>query len=338
MGSEGRQFSCYTVVKNKYWPPKVPSGGNFGCEKYTLAYLYEEYKFGNNIWTKTNISKDLCRYLFTRLIFYRHPETDFIVSYTRQPPFDLNILTYPGCHPHQLLQAKHKKIIYSKFTKPNGKYKTKIIIKPPKQMINKWFFTSDFCKHGLFLIKAAAMNLNYSYLGCCNQNQLANCLSLNINFYSHAGWAGTHATAYKPYTTAPDTIWVTYPGKTERTQITGMNRDYSSSVALATGWFQPKILQASQLFTTQTTPTATRPVAAARYNPNKDPGTGNKIYLTSIFADTYKPPTTDKMLLLENLPIWLGLYGFTDYVRTVKTTRIFKTVTISHPKLDYIAL
>ncbi len=58
MGSEGRQFSCYTVVKNKYWPPKVPSGGNFGCEKYTLAYLYEEYKFGNNIWTKTNISKE----------------------------------------------------------------------------------------------------------------------------------------------------------------------------------------------------------------------------------------------------------------------------------------
>nr|UHM27336.1 MAG: ORF1 [Torque teno midi virus] len=324
MGSEGRQFSCYTVVKNKYWPPKVPSGGNFGCEKYTLAYLYEEYKFGNNIWTKTNISKDLCRYLFTRLIFYRHPETDFIVSYTRQPPFDLNILTYPGCHPHQLLQAKHKKIIYSKFTKPNGKYKTKIIIKPPKQMINKWFFTSDFCKHGLFLIKAAAMNLNYSYLGCCNQNQLANCLSLNINFYSHAGWAGTHVTAYKPYPTVPDTIWVTYPGKTEKTQITGMNASYTSSVALATGWFQPKILQASQLFTSQSAPTATRPVAAARYNPNKDPGTGNKIYLTSIFADTYKPPTTDKMLLLENLPIWLGLYGFTDYVRTVKTTDFLK--------------
>nr|UHM27309.1 MAG: ORF1 [Torque teno midi virus] len=321
MGSEGRQFSCYTVVKNKYWPPKVPSGGGFGCEKYTLSYAYEEYKFGNNIWTKSNISKDLCRYLLAKLVFFRAPETDFIVSYTRQPPFDLNILTYPGCHPHQLLQSKHKKIIYSKFTKPNGKYKYKMIIKPPKQMINKWFFTSDFCKQGLFLLKGAALNLNYSYLGCCNSNQLANVLSLNINFYHHAAWAQVLTESpYKPYSTAPDPIWAKYPNSTEKKQITGMNTDYSSSVNLKTGWFRPEILQASQLFQTATAATATRAVGAARYNPNKDAGRGNKVYLTSIFADTYKPPTTDKMLVIEDLPIWLALYGFTDYVRTVKTS------------------
>lgn len=325
MGTEGRQFSCYTVVKNKYWPPKVPSGGGFGCEKYSLSYAYEEYKFGNNIWTKTNVSKDLCRYLLAKLVFFRAPETDFIVSYTRQPPFDLNILTYPSCHPHQLLQSKHKKIIYSKFTKPNGKYKYKMIIKPPKQMINKWFFTSDFCKQGLFLLKGAALNLNYSYLGCCNSNQLANVLSLNINFYQHAAWAHvTQTTPYKPYSTAPDTIWAKYPNSPDKKELTGMNADYSSSVNLKTGWFRPEILQASQLFQTKSGATATRAVAAARYNPNKDAGTGNKVYLTSIFADTYKPPATDKMLVVEDLPIWLALYGFTDYVRTVKTSDFLK--------------
>nr|UHM27211.1 MAG: ORF1 [Torque teno midi virus] len=326
MGAEGRQFSCFTSVKNKYWPPKVPSGGGFGCEQYTVKYLYEQYQAGNNIWTKSNQYKDLIRYMRCRITFFRAPETDFIVSFSRQPPFELNKFTYPSCHPHQQLLAKHKKIIYSLQTKPNGRYKTSIVIKPPKQMLNKWFFTSNFCKFPLFLLKGAAMQLNYSYLGCCNANQLANIYNLNIQFYSHAGWAGTHAEQqpYKPYNAAPNTIYVKFKNKEQTETLTGMNDSYASSVSYSKGWFQTKILQAEQIRSTQGTPTATRAIAGARYNPNKDPGTGNKIYLVSIFADTYKPPTTDKLLIIEDLPIWLALYGFTDYVREVKTSDFLK--------------
>ena len=78
LGAEGKQSICYTPVKTQYLPPKAPMGGGFGVEKYTLSYLYEEFIFHNNIWTKSNITKDLCRYLYCRFTFFRDPRTDFI--------------------------------------------------------------------------------------------------------------------------------------------------------------------------------------------------------------------------------------------------------------------
>lgn len=103
LGAEGTQMYCYTTEKMKYIPPRVPYGGGFGVEKYTLDYLYEEYTFTNNIWTASNILKDLCRFLYVKFIFFRHPETDFVISYNNQPPFDINKYTFPSTHPHQML-------------------------------------------------------------------------------------------------------------------------------------------------------------------------------------------------------------------------------------------
>ncbi len=109
-------------------------------EKFSLKYLYEEYKFYNNIWTHTNINKDLCRYLYVRFKFYRHQHTDFIVSYDRMPPFDLIKTSYTDMHPQNLLLSKHHKVLLSTKTNPTGKTHLTLKIKPPKQMINKWFF------------------------------------------------------------------------------------------------------------------------------------------------------------------------------------------------------
>ncbi len=87
LGSQGKQFYCFTQNREDYVPPKTPYGGGFGAELYSLQYLYEEYKFRRNIWTKTNILKDLCRFLRCKIIFFRHPEIDFVVAYERMPPF-----------------------------------------------------------------------------------------------------------------------------------------------------------------------------------------------------------------------------------------------------------
>ncbi len=162
LGSQGRQLVCYTNVKKTLTPPKAPCGGGFACEQYSLGYLYEEYKMGNNIWTKSNIGKDLCRYLLVKFTFYRHPDTDFIISYDRQPPFNTDNLVYQSCHPKLLLLSRHKILLLSKFTKPNGKLKKRITIKPPKQMLTKWFFSEQFSKFPLLLLKAAALQLQLS--------------------------------------------------------------------------------------------------------------------------------------------------------------------------------
>ncbi len=157
-------MNCYTAEKTKYVPPKVPWGGGIGLENFTLNYLYEEYNYKNNIWTASNKYKDLCRYTGTTINLFRHPETDFVVAYSRQPPHVLNKYTYPSLHPQMLLLDKHKKVILSQASKQNSKYKTKIKIKPPKQMSTKWFFTKDFAKYSLFTLKASAANFRYSQL------------------------------------------------------------------------------------------------------------------------------------------------------------------------------
>ena len=200
LGCEGKQMDCFTTDKFKYVPPKVPYGGGFGVENYTLEYIYREYTFHNNIWTKSNILQDLCRFLHCKLVFYRHSETDFVVAYSRQPPHDLNKWTYPGTHPHQLLLQKHHKIIFSRASIPNGKYKKVIHIKPPKQMLSKWFFTKPFSKYSLFLLQGAAVNFRYSYLSASNENMLVSLLSLNPQFFQNLDWAqNTGPNAYHPY-------------------------------------------------------------------------------------------------------------------------------------------
>nr|UHK04149.1 MAG: ORF1 [Torque teno midi virus] len=324
LGAEGTQMFCYTTEKMKYVPPKVPYGGGFGVEKYTLDYLYEEYTFTNNIWTASNILKDLCRYLFVRFTFFRHPDTDFVISYNNQPPFDINKYTFPSTHPHQMLLDKHKKVLKSLASKPNGKYYLKMTVRPPKQMITKWFFTKQFSKYGLLLLKGAALNLRYSYLSASNENMLINIVSLNPSYYISTHWSrkGTETQAYKPQEHMNQNLW--YEVKTSTgTQKLKMSPEsftnYSKSVDYSTGWFNSSFLRAIALYSpSETQKIATLNMIYGRYNPTRDNGKGNKIYIISTIADSWHPPTVDKMVLLEDIPLWLGLWGYISYLHTVK--------------------
>jgi hypothetical protein len=149
--------------------------------------------FRKNIWTKSNILKDLCRYLRCRITLFRHPSTDFVVTYDRQPPFNLDKWTYPGTHPLNLMLQKHKKFVLNKFSKPHGKLTVKLIIKPPKQMLTKWFFTKNFSHYSLFLLKTTTINLSYSRLGYYNENQIISFYYLNTTFYQNGDWGATHS-------------------------------------------------------------------------------------------------------------------------------------------------
>nr|UGV34404.1 MAG: ORF1 [TTV-like mini virus] len=54
-------------------------------------------------------------------------------------------------------------------------------------------------------------------------------------------------------------------------------------------------------------------ILKTRYNPNRDQGTNNKIYLVSNQQNGNWDTPTDNKTLLTGLPIWLGLFGFTDF-------------------------
>nr|UHM26635.1 MAG: ORF1 [Torque teno midi virus] len=342
LGSQGRQLVCYTNVKQSLTPPKAPCGGGFACEQYSLGYLYEQYKFGNNIWTKSNIGKDLCRYLSCVFTFYRHPDTDFIISYDRQPPFNTDTLVYQSCHPKVLLLSRHKRILLSKFTKPNGRLKKKIKVLPPKQMLTKWFFTENFSKFPLLLFKAAACNFNYPNIGCCFQNQILTFSYLNTTFYKQGNWAAHTQAATQPYQPYPHTAtqlytWkLPYKGNTpaepteEEIRKYGVQKfdtptTYYASIEYDTGWFCKQILSAAAISKEKnwTSRTGVNPTNTCRYNPNIDDGKGNLVYLKNTLVASWDAPKTDSILIVKDLPLWLSLYGWLSYVILQKKVKDF---------------
>nr|UHK06314.1 MAG: ORF1 [Torque teno midi virus] len=318
LGAQGTQYRCYTDYKDEWTNPKNPTGGGFGCELFSLRYLYQEYKSHNNIWTASNEYYELCRYTGCSITLYRHPETDYIVVYDTQPPFYINKYTYMFCHPQQLLQRKHKKFLLSTATNPKGKLRLKLKIKPPKQLINKWMFQEDFSKYGLVNIIASACNFRYPDLACCNENLIITLYYLQTEFYKQSSWANA-STPYKPFSTiATNMNFKYYEGKVEKTwQMTSATEaTYDKSVSYEEGWFNYRVLKAHAVYLNQTQYAMT-PCGVLRYNPATDTGKGNKMWLSSIINGTYNVPR-DEDLIMEGYPIWLMLYGYTSFLKQTK--------------------
>nr|UHK07266.1 MAG: ORF1 [Torque teno midi virus] len=320
LGAEGTQFLCYTNQKYDWAAPLTPGGGGFGVERFTLQYLYDQHIFRNNIWTKTNQYKDLCRYLFVKFTFYAHPKIDFIINYNRQPPFNIDKTTYPSFHPLLMLLGPHKRILPSKQSRPNGKHKLTLTIKPPKQMISKWFFMKQFADYDLCQIAATACTLSYPRLGCCNENRIITIQYLNPEFFQDSTWAQMPTSGpYVPYTNISRIIKYYSPtvpnGYTPNFWNTPEteHQNYYDSISNDKGWFSKKILGATKVEPN----THHLPLAYARYNPAEDNGKGNQIWLTSVVTGQYKRPTED-ILLFDNTPIWLAFFGWWNYVQKLK--------------------
>nr|UHM26108.1 MAG: ORF1 [Torque teno midi virus] len=336
LGAQGRQLLCYTNMIRYNWIPKAPGGGGFGCQLFSLGTLYTDWVFKKNVWTHTNIYYDLVRYLGVRFTFYRHPETDFIIAYDNQPPFDIQKLTYMHCHPANLLLAKHKKILLSSQTNPRGRLKLRMRIRPPKQMITKWFFSKHFSSAGLCLLKAAAMQTRYANLGCCNTNQLVTVYYLDPVFYANGNWAHKQqdTTPYKPYDniTAAD-IFLWLPGSDTQTDWTDdskhakwkLPQTYNESVSYSKGCFCKNLMTAIQISTSYHPDykVAALPVNVARYNPNYDSGEKSEIWMCSAFTKSHEKPQTDHDLYMSGYPIWMMLWGFINYVQMKKQDKTF---------------
>nr|UHK04505.1 MAG: ORF1 [Torque teno midi virus] len=335
MGAQGTQFQCYTNQSSDYPQPKAPAGGGFGCEVINLKWLYKQYLAHNNIWTKSNQYLDLCRYTGCKITLYRHPTVDFIIAYDTQPPFDLNIYTYPEIQPQNMLLRRHKKILLSKQSNPKGRLKLTLKIHPPKQMITKWFFQRDFCEANLVKLSAAAASFTYPGISHGAQSQTFTFYALNTDFYKQSDWGQTSANGYLPYTTIKQPIHFYYKekGKTQVFSYTSNTSPpegktkYQMSIGYNTGLFSPKALFAYQVVLGGTNPQppnydipsggqliANLPLIALRYNPHEDTGHGNEVYLTSIVTGHYDKPSVTPSLYLPNIPLWMAFYGYWDFI------------------------
>lgn len=324
-GAEGRQSYCYTNEINEYPQPKAPGGGGFGAELYTLEYLYKQWVARKNIWTRSNDYKDLVRYTGTTITFYRHATTDFIVSYNRQPPFLLEKDYFNDLHPVNMLLKKHHRLIPSLKRKPFGKLYVKMKIRPPKQMLTKWFFQQDFAKHGLFELEACAANLSWGYFGPNTQSRLITFHSLNTNFYKQTDWgqprgSESNPKPWLPYPSYPlsGSPTFTYPTKGGGTSTVVVKpTDYDESISYDTGFFQWKVLTATRVQNVSVIQHEI-PITLARYNPDADTGVGNAVWLTSIIADSHWEQPRDPDLIIVGKPLWLAFFGFYNWIKKAK--------------------
>ncbi len=315
---------CYTNDKTILTPSKTPCGGGFGTERFTLQYLYEQWAARANIWTKSNNYTDLCRYTGCKFTMYRHNLVDFLINYDRQPPFNMDKTTYMSLHPTQMLLGKHKRLLLSKQRKPNGKQKISFFIKPPKQMINKWFFTQQFATYDLCRISASIASFSYPNLGCCNENQILNIAALNTEFYQTPHWATGHTEAYFPYPTIARNALFWYMSKGTPTKFKPDTTTYWTSIHRDTGWFAPQVLNSIKITADKGEHSkfsdppimSELPITPIRYNAPKDTGDGNQVWAVSILANSWAPPTSkDSDLIVHNLPLWLSVWGLASYIR-----------------------
>lgn len=324
LGGHGKQFQCYTNTRFDWVPATAPGGGGFGCEIYTLDYLFKEYQRGNNTWSTSNEFLDLVRYTGCTFRFFRHRYIDFIVEYNLMYPMKLDKYTYPYCHPFEMLKHKHHKVIPSWKTKPFGKRSIKIKIKPPKQMTTTWNFQHTFADKPLLQLNTAAADLNFSYLGCCNTNRLMTFYALNEDIYKYNGWGnktiwGTHG--YQPYDAAPTTRTSFVGYNLQGQKITGTldPTTWENSVSYDTGWFNPKFLQIVRFSPSEGDYHQNNvPIRAGRYNPSLDTGVGNAVWVVDILNKQFIKPTHDKLIIIEELPLWQALYGIIDYIEKIK--------------------
>ena len=330
MGADGRQSRCYTNTYGEYVQPKAPAGGGFGSELITLKWLYQEYLAHRNIWTATNEYKDLLRYTGCEITLFRHPTIDFIFTYELQPPFDLNKFTYPELQPHNMLLRRRKRVLLSLASNPRGRHKVKIKIRPPKQMITKWFFAKDFCPYGLVKLSASAANFNFPNLPPGSQSNMLTLYALNTFFYHNSDWGKYQTEAYKNITTQQLPLWFKYRDKgTDKWykydgEKDGYTTAYLRSVSYSDGLFNPKVMFASEVQAGGSgtgpspppgaTKLATLPLIPLRYNPEVDSGFGNIVYLTSILKGSYDKPTVTPDYSIEGLPLWMAFFGFQDFL------------------------
>nr|UHK06710.1 MAG: ORF1 [Torque teno midi virus] len=321
LGAEGKQFACYTDDAQDWVPATAPGGGGFGVEVYTLQYFYEQYKMHQNIWTRSNIMTDLARYTGTKIKCFRHPRTDFIVSYKRQGPFKLTETTYPDTQPQNMLLQRHRKIVPSWLTKPRGKPYVTLRIKPPKLLESRWYFQETMAKEVLFQLSATACNLRYPHLSLLGNNQLISLLTIDIQFYSKGNWGNASITHYNPTGNMSNTLKIqTKPNQSEAQYetITITQTTYADSVKYDTGWFQPKLLSALKVQSQNV-----QPIGALRYNPTVDDGTNNSVWFSSVLTESYERPRTDKSLIIYGKPLWECLLGFANFVQKYKGEKNF---------------
>nr|UGV35209.1 MAG: ORF1 [TTV-like mini virus] len=364
----------YTLYSESMVPEGEPGGGAWSIMQLTLRALWDEYVHYRNWWTKSNDGLPLVRYNYCKFKFYRAKECDYIVTPVLTPPFNVGRDDYLNTHPIRALMNRNK-IIITKQKPGQRKNYIKRKFWPPALWKTKWYFQQDICNMPFIVLKVTACDFDQFYQPKDMLSYNITLYALNT-FFQNPKFEEKGETGYspklipdgtnkgKPYylygtETGPsnesETKWMnlTFLGNTNIfTRGTSITQNYQKSQ-----WgniFHPAftspdsriyyshtpVSEAAQKYN-QKAESITRLhyiFQACRYNPMKDKGTGNKVYFKSTTLDqgTFDilPSKTD--ILIEDFPLWLIFWGWTDWLRKLHPINHIETEYLYVVKSDYI--
>nr|UGV37601.1 MAG: ORF1 [TTV-like mini virus] len=344
----------YTNYKESTTPIGEASGGPFSIQMFSLDALYTEFIKHRAIWTRSNQGLPLARFTGATLKLYKSLYTDYIVTYSRCPPFSVTYDMYMNSQPIRQLLQKHK-VIVPRLTNSSKKRYKKIKIRPPAFMQTKWYFQQDICKTGLLLVTATACSLDQPYIP---ENQVSNnytLYSLNTDFFQNPCFEkwGTRGYQAKQVGTEHfyifgDTVTHTDPHKTpiwnqlfpltNTNQYGHPNTKHTSTIDDFTITSSTMNVFASYVTGAHTDmhtyigtqwPTANTMTQSSnttlftdiywecRYNAERDTGIGNKVYFKSNNDEEQGDIYTypkKPELMIENFPLWLIFWGWIDFL------------------------
>lgn len=382
----GRYSNQYTLWKETIFPPKYPGGGGWSIQRLSLANLYSQHKDHMNYWTRSNQNLNMCRYIGCYVYLFRERFTDYIFTWMEEEPRHVPKYYYCSHHPLRLLTHKRKKVVPSFTTQPHKKkpYK-RVFIPPPKLMKNQWFFQQQLSQYTLVTFAAVACSLSNMF---GSDREVSNnctvwCIDTKVfatPFFQfkaeHPEWGyritgnqflygiDSHALTPSNYKWSQ----AIYLGNTmENKRGSYMTKDNIKKfeewgnpfhwtyltehlpLAQTQATRSPETLKDQLETNIKSSELKTTPlVFPVRYNPFKDKGDGNRLYVVPNYlsSKTDWNPTTDPELLFENYPLWLMLWGFEDILRRIgKTTDldtnwtvVFQSKYLSQPEQYYVPI
>lgn len=180
-------------------PYHYPGGGGFSIIQFSLNGLYELFKKGQNIWTKSNCTLPLIRYTHCNLKLYRSEKYDYICTIQRCYPMCCNDLMYMSTQPFVMMMTKHSIFVSCRQNSAKKKPFKKVTVKAPAQMTTQWHFQTDLAKTGLILLKFAACSLDRIYTGATASSTTIGLTSLTTRTFQYHNWKKPPVTTgYKP--------------------------------------------------------------------------------------------------------------------------------------------
>lgn len=344
----GRVNHNFIITQESYVPTSEPGGGSWSILQLTTRALYDEFKAGRNWWTTSNQGLPLTRYIRLKLKFYRNPETDYIVTINRSGPFEVTLDSYLSTQPSRHLM-NHNAIIVPKLGRgPSKRTYIKRYVRPPSLLQNKWYFSQDLYNIPLVMLTISACELDQMFAPEDQISTNITLYSLNTNAIQLSNWekepymtksAGTLDIYLWSYENGHNTAQLQW----KNIYFLGNCKSYKRGEKLTnynqikdikttpqkwgnpfTHWFNhpDTIIYYGTIPTDNTEPQSanilplTSLFVECRYNPFKDKGTGNKVYIvpTDSGNGSFLSLPTDLRLIITDLPLWIIFWGWGDWL------------------------